>query len=216
MNGSYWDDFEEYELEIQDIEGFVTELADRVSRAFSELEDKYHPAYLGIDNSVKLYSLICKKEPAIVIETGVCNGMSSAVILKALKDNGNGRLYSVDLPVEAGSVEGRTGAVLPPGKSSGWIVPEEFRDIWELNLGNTYYELPKIFEKVRNTDIFLHDSGHSYETMMFEFGIAWEHLNDGGIIMADNTDKNSAFKDFVAAKNKKLYRMNHIALMTKS
>ncbi len=216
MNASYWDDFEEHQQDEYPISDFVKELADRTRAAFQEIDDDYFPAYLGLDNSVKIYSLIRNKKPETVVETGVCNGMSSAVILKALKDNGKGRLYSVDLPVEAGTIEDRKGAVIPPGKTSGWLVTEEMKDIWELYLGDTYYELPKVMEKVREIDIYLHDSDHSYETMMFEFGMAWHHLRSDGVILADNTDKNDAFKDFARAKHCKLYRMNELALIIKS
>ncbi len=213
MSGSYWDDFEEYQQEEYPISDFVEELADRTESAFGDIGDDYFPAYLGIDNAVKLYSLIRHKKPEIVVETGVCNGMSSAVILKALKDNERGRLYSVDLPVEAGTIEDRKGAVIPPGKSSGWLVTEDLKDIWELNLGNTFYELSKVFEEVGEIDMFIHDSGHAYEIMMFEFGIAWYHLREGGSLLADNTDKNLAFKDFARAKERQVYRMNKLAIM---
>lgn len=214
MNREYWDGFEDYELkEEHDIDDFVEELANKVSKAFSGLEDRYHPAYLGLKNSSLLYGLIREKKPEVVIETGVCNGMSSAVILKALDDNGEGKLYSIDLPVKAGSIEGRTGAVLPPEKESGWVVPKGLRQCWELKLGNTYYELPKLFERIGDVDIFLHDSGHSYETMMFEFGIAWSHLKEEGLLLADNTDKNRAFLDFAKAQGRTPYRLNVLALV---
>ncbi len=216
MSGSYWDEFVDYEVNNDlNIRGFVEGLAEKVDKAFSELDDDYHPAYLGVENAVRLYALIREKKPSTVIETGVCNGMSSAAILKALKDNKKGKLYSVDLPVVAGSIEGRIGAVLPPGKSSGWVVSDELKERWELLLGNTYYVLPKIFAKVDQTDVFIHDSGHSYETMMFEFGIAWYHLRDGGVLLADNTDKNEAFKDFARGKERKLFRLNKMALIEK-
>ncbi len=214
MSPGYWSGIEEYEIErTYDIGEFVRNLARMVDDAFADMDEGYHPAYLGVDNAVKLYSLIREKKPSVVIETGVCNGMSSAVILKALIDNDKGSLYSVDLPVIAGSVPGRKGAVIPPGKTSGWAVPEEFKDRWELSLGNTFYELPMIFEEVGEIDMFIHDSGHSYETMMFEFGIAWYHLKESGFLIADNTDKNQAFKDFARAKERTVYRMNKLALM---
>src|SRR5215211_6147252 len=43
--------------------------------------------------------LVCRLlEPAVVIETGVAYGVSSAFILRALEENGRGVLHSVDLP----------------------------------------------------------------------------------------------------------------------
>ncbi len=150
MKEKYWEGMEEYPVpEAEGIRDYIQGLAREIDEAFGDMEDKYHPAHLGVDNGLKLYALLREKKPSVVVETGVCNGMSSAVILKALEDNDHGRLYSVDLPVTAGSKEGRTGAVLPPGRSSGWVIPDELRGRWELFTGNTYYELPGVFQKVR-------------------------------------------------------------------
>ena len=44
-----------------------------------------------------IYLLVRSLKPETVVETGVCYGASSAYILQALKDNGRGVLYSIDL-----------------------------------------------------------------------------------------------------------------------
>lgn len=46
-------------------------------------------ADIGTDGGERLYSLIRKEEPEIVIETGVANGFSSTVILSALEKKTN-------------------------------------------------------------------------------------------------------------------------------
>jgi len=38
----------------------------------------------------------------VAVETGVCNGVSTAFLLLALERNGDGELYSIDLPEIAG------------------------------------------------------------------------------------------------------------------
>src|SRR5205085_9625877 len=67
-----------------------------------------------------LYALIRARRPSVIIETGVCNGVSSAVILTALERNQHGHLYSIDLPEFANAEgtnqqfwEGKGGAVVP-------------------------------------------------------------------------------------------------------
>ncbi len=209
---------EEYKVESSgQIDDYIEYLVKKICSKFEQYED-YHPAILGEESGQKLYDLIKNVEPEIMVETGVCNGFSSSVILKAMEENEKGRLYSVDLPVNIDEIttEERTGAVLPPGKESGWAVPDKFRERWTLRVGNTYHELPKIFEELPNKiDIFLHDSDHSYETMMFEFALAWRNLKEDHFLLADNIDHSDAFFHFTEAKQLKRYHVANMGLMIK-
>ncbi len=213
-----WEDFETYPIKNhEDVEGYLEDMMKRIAEEFSELDDEYHPAYLGKKNGTALYHLIREKRPEIVVETGVANGLSSSIILKALDENGEGRLYSVDMPyVVEGEEDEKTGAVIPPGRSSGWAVPESLKGRWELILGDTFNETPKVLEKVEKIDIFIHDSDHSYEGMMFEFSLAWRHLRKGGVLLADNIDFSDAFSDFSEAKGLKKYRAGDLGMLIKS
>ncbi len=213
-----WSRFEEYKLaEKYDIQDFLDEIAGKINAEFSGYDD-YHPAILGKENAQNLYDLLREVEPDIMVETGVCNGFSSAVILKAMEDEGRGELFSVDLPKNIDEVEddGRKGAVIPPGKDSGWAVPDRLRERWSLKKGDTYEVLPEIFNNIsEDIDIFLHDSGHSYETMMFEFSLAWRNVKRDRYILADNIDFSEAFLDFTEAKDLKRYRLGDMGLMVK-
>ncbi len=209
---------EKYKVESSSqIDDYIEHLVEKICREFEEYEN-YHPAILGEASGQRLYDLIKKIEPDIMVETGVCNGFSSSVILKAMEENQKGHLYSVDLPVNIDEIttEERTGAVLPPGKRSGWAVPDELRERWTLRVGNTYHELPKIFEEISGKiDIFLHDSDHSYETMMFEFALAWRNLKEDHFLLADNIDFSKAFFHFTEAKELKRYRVADMGMMIK-
>ncbi len=44
--------------------------------------------------SIRLYGLVCEFKPKTLIETGVCNGVSTAVILAALEMNGGDALLN--------------------------------------------------------------------------------------------------------------------------
>ncbi|MFO7792456.1 MAG: class I SAM-dependent methyltransferase [Candidatus Saliniplasma sp.] len=215
----FWDDFEDYPLkEEYDICDFIEKIKNKIDEEFKKLDNQYHPAILGENNGAKLYSLIREQRPEMVVETGVCNGFSSSLILKALSENAKGKLYSIDLPkyIEPGEEpDGRTGAVVPSTKYSGWTVPDEFRSSWTHILGNTFYETPRLMERLSEIDIFIHDSDHSYEGMMFEFSIAWKHLKDGGLLMADNIDHSDAFADFAEAKDRTKYRLGVMGLLIK-
>jgi predicted O-methyltransferase YrrM len=153
-----------------------------------------------------LYYLIRKIRPEIIVETGVWYGNSSAIILLALDNNKYGRLFSIDLPAQhetggysyefpCGSGIYRS-ASLPQGRSPGFTVPDYLKNRWELILGDSRIELPKLFQKLQIVDMFLHDSLHSYENMMFEFTLAHKFLKQGGYILSDNINWNNAFTDF--------------------
>jgi len=58
----------------------------------------YRFAGMRPEVSIRLYGLVREFNPSILVETGVCNGVSSAVILAAIHKNNKGLLYSIDLP----------------------------------------------------------------------------------------------------------------------
>lgn len=212
-------DFTNYEVEkYEEIGDFIDKISDKIDEGFNSLPDKYHPADLGKGNAILLYSLIREQRPETIVETGVCNGLSSAVILKGLKDNDKGRLISVDLPAKAGSddiSQERTGAVIPPYKDSGWVVPNHLRSRWTLWIGDTFKRTPTILNKLGSIDIFIHDSDHSYEGMMFEFSLAWRHINEDGFLLADNIDMSDAFDHFAEGKELKKYKLGKMGLIKK-
>ncbi|MFB6216762.1 MAG: class I SAM-dependent methyltransferase [Candidatus Aenigmatarchaeota archaeon] len=192
-------------------EEFFEGLKQDIDLEFAELSGEVRGEELGPgritgEDAEKLYGVIREEEPRVVVETGVCNGVSTAVILEALEENGGGRLYSIDLPEFPDSEgdefwEGKGGAVIPPGKEPGWLIPEYLRDRWELIQGNTLYELPRLLERLDSIELFVHDSEHSYEVMMFEFCLAWKHLADGGMLISDDVRWNDAFTDFASANS---------------
>ena len=162
-----------------------------------------------------LYYFTRKTKPAIIVETECWYGISSSYILAAINKNNFGKLYTINLPTypEKGGYidenpyspeEDRT-ASLPFGKEPGFIIPTFLKNNWELILGSSKEELPKLLNKLGIIDMFLHDSLHSYENMMFEFDIVLRFLKKGGYIFSDNIDWNSAFKDFTEKLLQKKY-----------
>jgi predicted O-methyltransferase YrrM len=158
----------------------------------------------GYDEGLRLYRLLRDVRPRVAVETGVCNGVSTAFLLLALEDNGEGELHSIDLPEVAGEEyeqgtfwDGKGGAVIPPGKEPGWMVPIALRDRWHLVLGRSQDELPPLLERLGSIDLFMHDSEHSYECMSFEFRAAWDALREGGVLVADDVNVNTAWDEFV-------------------
>jgi len=168
----------------------------------------------GVDliSGVTLYVLCRAMWPLTVLETGVGSGISSAFILRALKDNDNGILYSIDLPdYEKVLVDERPdyylgdtlSSTLPEGKQSGWIIPNELRRRWRLTIGKSSQVLIYLLKQVHHVDVFLHDSEHTYENMTYEYQTVWPYLKDGGLLISHDIGWNNAFHDFAERVKRK-------------
>lgn len=137
-----------------------------------------------------VYSLVRLLKPRVVVETGVADGVTSSYILRALEDNGEGKLYSVDLP----------SGLLPKGRRPGWIVEETLRKRWDLRVGDAAELLPPLLKELGEIDMFLHDSLHTYGHMMLEFRAAWPRLKPGGLFLSHDVGQNRSFFDFMKEK----------------
>lgn len=165
-----------------------------------------------------LYVIVRLEEPEVIIETGVFDGISSSVILKALEDNGKGRLYSIDLPARS-AIEGSTNRMqensLPKGCDPGWVVPEYLRARYDLKLGDARVELPRLLDRVGKVDIFLHDSLHTFDHMKWEFETAWPRLRPNGLLLSDDIFWNSAYHDFARAQKRPYCHFHHLGGLRK-
>jgi len=144
------------------------------------------------------YGLVRLLKPDVILETGVCDGLSSRFILLAMQRNGRGVLHSIDLPnqdVDLGN-GARQRDVMSLEKQTGWLVPNRLRARWQLHLGDAKELLPELLRKLERIDIFIHDSLHTYDHMLLEYRAAWPYLRRGGLLLSDDTDWNSAFTDF--------------------
>lgn len=137
-----------------------------------------------------IYSLVRLLKPRVIVETGVADGVTSSYILRALEDNGEGRLYSIDLP----------SGLLPEGRSPGWIVDEALRKRWDLRVGDAAELLPPLLAELGEIDMFLHDSLHTYAHMTLEYRVAWPRLKPGGLFLSHDVGQNWAFFDFMKEK----------------
>ena len=165
---------------------------DRQKKLVAHLDDELrtlNPAGFG-QRSFEwsaIYRLVRLLRPDTIVETGVADGRTTAIILLALEENGKGMLYSIDVPYPG----------LPSGKMPGWIIPEELRKRWRLTVGSSAEHLKPLLQELKEIDIFFHDSLHTYDNMMFEFETAWPRIKPGGLFLADDTGRNSAFLDFI-------------------
>ena len=171
----------------------------RVKKPFSAKElAAYASGGAFWTKEVVLFALIRAFKPEVCVETGVAQGVSSYTMLEAISLNGHGKLISVDLPNRDPKgykySDGTVDHVYTPEKlTPGWLVPDRLHPRWDLRLGRSSSLLPELKEPV---DLFLHDSEHSYENMMFELEWAYSQLRGNGIIASDDIHWNTAFSDF--------------------
>lgn len=139
------------------------------------------------DSGQLLYSIVRALKPGTIVETGVANGESSAVILYALDVNTTGELWSVDLPPQPGYVlADKLSYYIPKGREIGWLVPIWLRRRWHLHLGDAKEILPGLAAYIGRIDVFLHDSLHTFEHMLFEYNTVWPYLANGGVLLSDD------------------------------
>ena len=152
---------------------------------------------------IPLYFLVRITKPETIVETGVHRGVSSLFILQALHENNKGVLYSIDLPqaeYEQDNLDS-TKSTLPTEKI-GVCITKNLRKRWNLILGDSRKELPKLLEDLSTIDIFLHDSKHTQDHMKWEYETAWPHLKNFGLLISDDTNlSNGAFEEFAKNNN---------------
>jgi hypothetical protein len=142
-------------------------------------------------NCYLIYFVVRHIQPKIVIETGVGPGSSSAFILKALEDNKNGVLYSIDLPGNDAIAYPKIGKNFnihtPKGWSIGWFIPPWLKHRHKLIIGDSRKELPKVLNKInKKVDIFMHDSLHTDEHILMEFNTIFPYMGKRGILLCDD------------------------------
>jgi predicted O-methyltransferase YrrM len=189
-----------WEGALEDLEAYLGPVADVLREpALSEVEegtrslmagirrrDPFAPRWAADSLMARCCYLSCRLlEPSVVIETGVAYGVSSAFILRALEENGHGVLHSVDLPPLRREYE----------RFWGIAVRGALRGRWNLHRGSSGRVLPTLLGQTGAVDLFVHDSLHTYRNMRREFEAVWPRLRSGGMILADDVERNRAFDE---------------------
>jgi hypothetical protein len=133
-----------------------------------------------------IWCLIRHLRPKKVVETGVAHGVTSRFILEALNRNGDGHLWSIDLPPLERSWRQHVGMAVGDGHS----------DRWTYIKGSSRRHLPGLLNDLGQIDLFIHDSLHSDRNVRFELDSAWPMLGPKGAVVVDDVDANWAFRSF--------------------
>jgi hypothetical protein len=133
-----------------------------------------------------IWCLLRHLRPKKVVETGVAHGVTSRFILEALERDGDGRLWSIDLPPLEREWREQVGAA----------VGDRYSDRWTYVRGSSRRRLPKLLSRLGQIDLFIHDSLHSERNVRFELDRAWAALRPNGALVVDDVDANWGFRSF--------------------
>ena len=150
----------------------------------------------GGGNYILLYFLIRKFKLVNIVETGVAAGWTSLAILRALKKNGKGFLYSSDFPYFR---------LENPEKYVGYLAKDiSNNDNWFLDIRGDDVALPEIVKQLKNKtiDLLHYDSDKSYSGRVNALKTLDSKIDSKTIIIFDDIQNNLHFKDFVE-KNRK-------------
>ncbi len=168
---------------------------DLIEKEAREKLSKLNISLGGGGNFILLYFFIRKFKPINIVETGVAAGWSSLAILRALKKNGNGHLYSSDFPYFR---------LENPEKYVGYLAKgENTKNNWFLDIRGDDKALPEIIKQIdnKNIDLFHYDSDKSYSGRSNALKIIGSKLSYKTIIIFDDIQNNLHFRDYIE-KNK--------------
>ena len=143
-----------------------------------------------------LYFLIRKIKPMNVVETGVAAGWSSLAILRALKKNDKGFLYSSDFPYFR---------LKNPEQYIGYLARnEKNKENWYLDIRGDDIALPEIIKRLgkNNIDLIHYDSDKSYSGRVNAIKKLNSKISVNTIVIFDDIQDNIHFKDFVESNKK--------------
>ena len=197
-------------VEESELRGYQQELDE-----FPALYDTYGERYRQLQNAglvggttslmdARTLYVTCRAiRPDIVIETGCRYGSFDAHICAALQKNGTGTLHSIDVPGG------------PERFEYGHLIPDEFREHWELHIGDSMEILPDLFEAYDSIDIFLHDSKHTADFMTREYELGYPNLRQNGILASHDIYLNRAFQTFSERKNMEWCTVGNVGVARK-
>ena len=170
----------------------VEELSDEYAHVAADIADRYraiqlpYPAEWAIEEATGrlLYYLVRITHPETVLEIGVGNGHSTAIILHAMRRNASGHLHSVDIRPDVG-------ALLGEADRSDWTYVE-------LDAERSNADLVALIARALPTiDLAFHDGGHDYMDQLSDYRAIWPHVRPGGVLVSDDVDLSHAFGDFI-------------------
>jgi predicted O-methyltransferase YrrM len=121
------------------------------------------------------YAIVRAVQPDHVVETGTHLGLGSCILAAALLRNGHGSLTTIDIDPEAGH-----------------LIGEPWANVIERRTGDSV----DILGALKEVDIFLHDSLHTYDYETRELAAVEPKLAADALVLSDNAHESSALSDW--------------------
>lgn len=134
--------------------------------------------YIPREEGDFLYSMVRQFRPAITIEVGMANGLSTVFIAEALRENGVGRHIAID-PFQHSDWHGAAIALI---RKAGL---ESYVELMELF---SHQALPELERKGIIADFAFIDGSHLFDYVMTDFLCVDRILKPGGLIAFDDSD----------------------------
>jgi predicted O-methyltransferase YrrM len=149
----------------------------------AKIKRKYElPKQVFFARRLGWYVLVRILKPNVVVETGTDKGLGTLLIAQALKENGGGKVYTLDID-----------------PFSGVLINQNYWDNIEVIKGNSVENL-RLIKKI---DMFIHDSDHSESHEKAEFESIQENLSDNAIVISDNSQFTDALLDWSNKNNRR-------------
>jgi hypothetical protein len=127
--------------------------------------------------------------PEIVVETGVAHGVTSRIVLEALRLNDSGHLWSIDLPFPFDH---------QLHTETGVAVTDTCRPRWSYVEGSSRQRLAPLTATLGHVELFIHDSLHTARNTLFEMEQAASVMPAGGVMLVDDIDSHEGFTTFAS------------------
>jgi hypothetical protein len=130
------------------------------------------------------YALARALKPRLIVETGVHDGLSSLLLLRALERNAEdgvaGRLVSFDI-----------------NPAAGWLVGSH--PLWELRIESSSDGLPAVLARGEQPGMFIYDGWHVHEAERSELELVAPRLAAGGVLLSDDAQVTCAMAEVCSA-----------------
>jgi predicted O-methyltransferase YrrM len=125
------------------------------------------------------YAIVRITKPALVVETGVDQGLGAVVLCAALKRN---------------AAEGHQGQYLGTDidPQAGYFLKGEYAGFGKVLYGDSL----KSLETLRGIGVFINDSDHSADYELAEYEMVRDRLTDSALILGDNAHVTSKLAEF--------------------
>jgi predicted O-methyltransferase YrrM len=188
-------------VEIQDTVNFFVNRGHDIQRVMSILKDgsdhydeasrmsisKHYSQQFNSERELScfLYTYVLLEKPAVIVETGVANGVSTKVVMSALEQTG-GCLNSFDIDEEASS------SYCGEGNWNFHKLPK--KDVAKSLLAEV--------AKFNSVDLWIHDSNHGFKWQYFEYKLAiLKLLPTNGLLVSDDIDASTAWGTLANSTN---------------